>query len=190
MCTYIVTRGSKESALFNQIFTVAKLATLIFIGMAAFTYFNADNFTPFLHPSYGWEGTVKGATILFFAFLGFDFITCLAEESRNAERDVPRAIELSLTACCLIYCCMAGSLSGMARLENFQPETAMAQAFEEIGNRWMTFVIYVSAFLGITASAFTQLMVRTLILVNYIELTPYSPCLCQGRIVLQGVQGD
>jgi hypothetical protein len=43
----------------------------------------------------------------------------------------------------------------MARLENLQPETAMAQAFEQIGNRWMTFVIYVSAFLGITASAFT-----------------------------------
>jgi APA family basic amino acid/polyamine antiporter len=155
MCTYIVTRGSKESALFNQIFTVAKLVTLVFIGMAAFTYFNADNFTPFLHPKYGWGGTVKGAAIIFFAFLGFDFITCLAEESRNAERDVPKAIELTITACGLIYCCMAGSLSGMARLEILQPETAMAQAFEQIGNRWMTFVIYVSAFLGITASAFT-----------------------------------
>jgi hypothetical protein len=43
----------------------------------------------------------------------------------------------------------------MARLETLQPETAMAKAFELIGNRWMTFVIYVSAFLGITASAFT-----------------------------------
>jgi APA family basic amino acid/polyamine antiporter len=78
--------------MFNQIFTIAKLVTLVFIGLAGFTYFKVENFTPFLIPEYGWSGTVKGAAIVFFAFLGFDFITCLAEESHQAERDVPRAI--------------------------------------------------------------------------------------------------
>ena len=116
-CTYIVTRGSKESAMFNQIFTIAKLVTLLFIGIGAFAYFNTDNFTPFFLPEYGMGGTVKGAAIMFFAFLGFDFITCLSEESRQAERDVPKAIKTTILSCALIYCAIAGSLSGMARIE-------------------------------------------------------------------------
>ena len=58
-CTYIATRGSEESALFNYVFTVAKLLTLFFITIAAYTYFNIDNFTPFfVEEKGGFSGTL------------------------------------------------------------------------------------------------------------------------------------
>ena len=127
MCTYIANRGSKESNYFNYVFTVAKLLTLAFIAFVAFTSFNTENFQPFfLEDKGGFFGTVHGATLLFFSYLGFDFITCLAEESKNPKKDMPVSIQLTIGGCCLIYCVVAVAISGIARLELLRPETAMA----------------------------------------------------------------
>ena len=124
------TRGSKESGIFNSIFTGMKLVTLTFTAILAYFYFKIENYEPFfLEEQGGWAGTVKGATILFFAMLGFDSITTFSEESKNARRDVPRAIEITITACCGLYCILAGGLSGMTKLQVLPPETAMAHAF-------------------------------------------------------------
>lgn len=87
--------------------------------------------------------------------MGFDSIVCMAEEAKNPKRDLPPAINYTVLSCGFIYCLIALSLSGMARLHTFPGETAMAQAFEFVGSEWMTYIIYVSAFLGISASAFT-----------------------------------
>jgi hypothetical protein len=62
---------------------------------------------------------------------------------------------MTINSCTLLYCLIAGSMSGMAKLANFEPQTAIALAFDSVGSSWMSFVVYVSAFLGITASAFT-----------------------------------
>lgn len=92
-CTWISTRGSSESNWFNYVFTIGKLATLSFIAAAAFTYFNTENLQPFLlEEKGGFSGTIEAAAVLFFAFLGFDFITCLAEESKNPKKDLPTSI--------------------------------------------------------------------------------------------------
>ena len=81
-CACIVSRGSEESNLFNYVFTVFKIFTLLFIMIMSFTYFDLANFEPFfLEERGGFSGTVYGAMIIFFAYVGFDFITCLAEEA-------------------------------------------------------------------------------------------------------------
>lgn len=158
-CTYILTLGSKESNLFNYVFTIGKLVTLGFITLMAFTYFKSENLQPFfLEERGGFQGTIEGATIVFFAFLGFDFITCLAEESRNPRKDLPKSIQLTIGLCSVLYCLIALSLAGMAKLHTLPGETAMAHAFATVGSEWMSYIIYISAFLGISASAFTQLM--------------------------------
>ena len=112
-------------------------------------------------------GTLYSSSIIFFAFLGFEFITCLSEESKNPTRDLPLSINLSIGFCCLLYCLIAVSLTGMAQLQFLNPSTAMADAFTLVGMDWMSFVIYVSAFVGITGSVFTKLMV---IEFHYIKL--------------------
>lgn len=122
LCTYIVTLGSKESNVFNYVFTVAKLGTLLLISVMALTYMNVDNYTPFvLEEKGGWSGTIQGASVIYFAFLGFDFITCLAEETRNPIKDLPRSIMMTINSCTLLYCLISGSMSGMAKLANFNP---------------------------------------------------------------------
>jgi APA family basic amino acid/polyamine antiporter len=74
----------------------------------------------------------------------------LAEESQNPIKDLPLSINYSIGICSLLYCMIAVSLSGMAKLQNFKPETAMAEAFSFKGMEWMSIVIYISAFVGIT----------------------------------------
>jgi amino acid transporter len=128
-----------------------------------------ENFIPFfLEEKGGFQGTIEGGALVFFAFLGFDFVTCLAEESKNPKKDIPTAIKLTLSSCSLIYCVIAFSLSGMAQIHKYaNPETAMAQAFIEVGSPWMPTVIYISAFFGISACAFNNLMSQPRVLYAY-----------------------
>jgi APA family basic amino acid/polyamine antiporter len=86
----------------------------------AFTYFSIDNFTPFfLEEKGGFAGTIQGAMMIFFAYLGFDFITCLAEESQNPRKDMPTSIKGTIIFCTAFYCLIAASLSGMAKIHTF-----------------------------------------------------------------------
>lgn len=94
-CTLVSTRGSEESSLFNQVFTLAKLVVLLFLLVVSICFFNFDNYKPLLsqhHPEYGALGMVIGATLVFYAYLGFDIIPAVAEEAKNPKKDVPRAI--------------------------------------------------------------------------------------------------
>ena len=79
---YIYTRGIEESNVFNAVFTVLKLVTLVMIIIIAFFMFGADNFVPFtIEEKGGFEGTFLAASIIFYGYLGFDFITTLSPEA-------------------------------------------------------------------------------------------------------------
>jgi APA family basic amino acid/polyamine antiporter len=81
----------------------------------------------------------KGATILFFSYLGFDLITTLAEDSKNPARDIPISIKLTIFISMAYYVLVAISMCSMARLETFAvPELALAEAFNRVDNRWVT----------------------------------------------------
>jgi basic amino acid/polyamine antiporter, APA family len=124
-------------------------------------FFNIGNYTPLLsqhHPEYGAMGIVVGGTLVFYAYLGFDIIPAVAEEAKNPKKDVPRAIIHQVLYVMVIYIVVAFFVNGVGRMENFQGETAIAMAFEAIGHPWVAGVIYVCAFLGITASAFINMM--------------------------------
>lgn len=138
VCTYITTRGSEESNWFNYVFTVGKLVTLVFIIAVAFTFFDIDNFTPFtVHDKGDWLGTVQGASIIFFSYLGFDLITTLAEEAKNPSKDLPKSITTSIIFCMIIYVLTAVSLSGMTHLVGLNGDTAMPSAFAAVGATWV-----------------------------------------------------
>ena len=88
--------------------------------------------------------------------MGFDVITTLSDEAANPVRDVPLAVRDNNLAVTLIYFATAFALSSIARLEQFHPETAFAEAFTHIGMPWVTIIIYFCAFVGITATCFSQ----------------------------------
>ena len=75
--------GSKSAGSFNSVITVVKLGMLAFITAVAFCYFKIENLSPFLIEKKGFAGVIEGSTILFFGYLGFDFITTISEEAKN-----------------------------------------------------------------------------------------------------------
>lgn len=117
LCTYVLTRGTQESNAFNYVFTMAKLVTMVIIIAAGFSHFNIENFTPFFEEEHGFSGTVFGATIIFFAYLGFDFITTLSYEAKNPVRSIPISIQSCILICTTIYVLVAVAVNGVARLD-------------------------------------------------------------------------
>ena len=146
--------------------TISKLCTLFFIIALALLNFKAENLTPFtLKEKGGFKATIKAAGLVFFSYLGFDMITTLSDEAKNQVRDVPLAVQDNTVIVTIIYFVTAFSICGMARLEEYNPETAMADAFVSVGLPWVTTVIYFCGFIGITAACFSNHIAQPRILV-------------------------
>jgi len=140
---------------------MAKMVILLFLFIISLSFFDISNYTPLLstkNPEHGYLGIVLGATLVFYAYLGFDIIPAVAEEAKNPKKDVPRAIIHQVLYTAVIYILVAYAVNGVGRLENFEGETAIAEVFEVIGHKWVAGFIYLCAFLGITASAFINMM--------------------------------
>jgi len=115
LITGILVWGTKESARFNSAMVVLKIVVLLFF-MGAGLYFvspsrMAENWVPF-RPN-GWRGTLSGAAIVFFAFIGFDAVSTVAEETKRPGRDLPIGILASLGICTVFYVVIAAVFSGM-----------------------------------------------------------------------------
>ncbi len=178
---YIYCRGMEESNTFNLVFTILKLVTLCLIVFFAFFKFDIDNFDPFvLEEEGGLVGTLFASSIIFYGYLGFDFITTLSTDAKNPSKNIPIAVKSSTLICMGLYILTAVSLAGMAPLQDFNADTAMADAFSAVGLEYTSYIIYLCAFFGITAACFTNLLVShhhipLLFLIfsciSYIELT-------------------
>jgi APA family basic amino acid/polyamine antiporter len=146
----------EKSSIFNATLTITKVVTLVLIIILAIFNFDSANLTPFTLEKYGFNGTMYGASLIYFGYLGFDVITTLSDEAKNPVRDVPLSVRDNNLIVTVIYFATAFSLVSIARLETFHPETAFAEAFNSIGMPWVTIVIYFCAFIGITATCFSQ----------------------------------
>ena len=107
LCTFVSTQGSDIAGTFNNFVTSGKLFILGFLVIISLCLFKAENFDPFLSEEHGFMGVMEACTILFFGYLGFDFVTTISEEAINPARDVPIAVVLSVFLCMLIYAVVA-----------------------------------------------------------------------------------
>lgn len=120
--TVILVIGIRESSRFNDMMVLVKLAVLaLFIGVGLY-YFKAENWTPFA-PG-GWRGIQVGAATVFFAYIGFDAISTVAEETRDPKRDMPRGIIGSLVICTFIYILVTITLTGMIPFQALRAKIA------------------------------------------------------------------
>jgi APA family basic amino acid/polyamine antiporter len=131
LITVVLVWGIKESAEFNAVMVGIKILVLLFFIGVAFYYVSphtmAHNWIPF-QPN-GWKGTLTGAAVVFFAYIGFDAVSTVAEETKNPARDLPIGIIASLVICTLFYMVVAAVFTGMIpypelvrRLANEQAE--------------------------------------------------------------------
>jgi len=128
--TVVLVWGIRESARFNAGMVVVKIVVLtFFVGVAL--YFvspseMASNWKPF-QPT-GWEGTFAGAAIVFFAYIGFDAVSTVAEETRNPSRDLPIGIIASLVICTVIYIVVAAVFTGLVPYDQLVTRLASEKA--------------------------------------------------------------
>ena len=126
LITIVLVWGIKESSMFNAVMVLIKIIVLLFfIGLALY-YVSpakmAENWQPF-QPQ-GWFGTLTGAGLVFFAYIGFDAVSTVAEETKNPARDLPIGIIASLIVCTILYVLVAAVFTGMVPWETVRGWTA------------------------------------------------------------------
>ena len=129
LITIVLVWGIKESSNFNAVMVFIKIIVLLFFVGLALYYVSpatmAQNWQPF-QPQ-GWSGTFTGAALVFFAYIGFDAVSTVAEETKNPARDLPIGIIASLIVCTILYIVVAGVFTGMVPWETIRSWTSAQQ---------------------------------------------------------------
>jgi len=147
--TWILIIGIKESARFNNVMVALKLAILVFFIVVGAMYVKPSNWSPFM-PN-GFTGVWIGASLIFFAFIGFDAVSTAAEECRNPGRDMPIGIIASLGICTVIYVATAAVLTGIEPWQKLGVANPLASAFSSIGLDWAAGIVSLGAVISMTA---------------------------------------
>lgn len=160
--------GVKQSAQLNAAMVFIKLLTItVFVSIAAFNV-NPANWHPFL--PYGWfstlpdgktVGVLAGASLVFFAYVGFDAVSTAVEEARDPQRSVPIGIITSLAVCTIIYIVVSGLLTGIVPYTELNVPSPVAHALQLLGYNWASALIATGVIAGLT----------TVMLVLYYGLT-------------------
>ncbi len=147
--TSIIYVGIKESKRTTNAMVILKMAVIFLVIVAGAFYVKPDNWSPFM-PN-GIPGILGGTAAVFFSYIGFDAISTTAEECRNPQRDLPKAMFNSLIICTILYVLIALVLTGMVSYTELNVGDPLAYVFEANGLDWLAGVIAVSAVIA-TAS--------------------------------------
>lgn len=192
LVTILLVVGTKLSAHFSLVITVIKVSVVLLVVVVGAFYIKAANYTPFIPPNeagegasgadqslfslltgaagshYGWYGVLAGASIVFFAFIGFDVVATTAEETRDPQRDVPRGILASLGIVTVLYVAVSVVLSGMVSYTVLRDapdgHANLATAFEANGVHWAAKVISIGALAGLTTVVIVLMLGQTRVL--------------------------
>ncbi|WP_298117329.1 amino acid permease [Flavobacterium sp.] len=149
LITYLVYRGTKESKNFSNVMVYIKLAIILLVIVVGAFYIDIDNWTPFM-PN-GFSGVMGGVSAVFFAYIGFDAVSTLAEESKNPQRDLPRGMIYSLVICTLVFIVLALVITGMVSYELLGVSDPLAEIFALKGVKWMLFIVSIAAVVAMTS---------------------------------------
>jgi basic amino acid/polyamine antiporter, APA family len=183
LLTALATAGIKESMRVNLVLVAMKLFVVLFVIVAGLFYVKGANLDPFIPPSkptpspdvemttplfqalfgfapstFGIMGVISGASLVFFAFIGFDVVATTAEEAKNPQRDLPRGILGSLAICTVLYVLVCIVITGMQNYENIHSSAALAEAFREVGRPGFATLISAGAVAGLTTVVLTLMI--------------------------------
>lgn len=148
LVTLLLTRGVKESAKFNAVMVVIKVAVvLLFIAIGVW-YVEPTNWTPFM--PFGTSGVVAGAAVVVFAYFGFDAVSTAAEEVKNPQRNLPIGIISALAICTILYIAVSLVLTGIVPFNLLNVKDPVAFALRFIEQDWAAGFISLGAIVGIT----------------------------------------
>lgn len=143
LITWLVYRGMKESRNASNLMVVIKLAIILLVIAVGIFYVDTANWNPFAPNGFG--GIVKGLSAVFFAYIGFDAISTTAEECKNPQRDLPRAMMWAIIICTILYVIIALVLTGMVSYQDLNVGDPLAFVFQKLDLKWLSGIIAVSA---------------------------------------------
>ena len=149
LITYLVYRGTKESKNFSNVMVYIKLAIIALVIIVGAFYVDIDNWTPFM-PN-GFSGVMGGISAVFFAYIGFDAVSTLAEESKNPQRDLPKGMIYSLVICTVVFIVLALVITGMVSYQLLGVSDPLAEIFALKGVKWMLFIVSIAAVVAMTS---------------------------------------
>jgi APA family basic amino acid/polyamine antiporter len=152
----LLNRGIRASARAETVLVVVKVAIVIAVIVVGAFYIKSDNLTPYL--PYGFGGAVTGAATVFFAVFGYDAMSTAAEESKDAQRILPKAIILSLAISMVLYLLACTVLTGMQRFDKIDKESGFATAFKSVGLERFGDIVAVGAIIGILTVLFSFML--------------------------------
>lgn len=184
--TAILVLGTKLSARVNNIFTIIKIAIVLFVIVVGFFYVNGENYAPFVPAAqpaaeaagswttqpflsflsgatpamYGFTGIISGAALVFFAFIGFDVVATSAEEVKDPQKTLPRGIFGGLALVTVLYILVTLAVTGMVSYQELAAteSPSLATAFQLVGADWAAGIISVGSLIGLTTVIMVLLM--------------------------------
>ncbi|HEV8123492.1 MAG TPA: amino acid permease [Gemmatimonadales bacterium] len=161
----ILVIGIKESASVNNMIVLLKVTIILLIVAIGVGHIHTENWKPFIPPNtgewgtYGWSGVLRGAGLVFFAYIGFDAVSTAAQEARNPQKDMAKGILGSLAICTLLYVVVSAVLTGMVPYTELNVAAPMALAMERIGApTWVRLSVDVGAVLGLGSVILVMLL--------------------------------
>ncbi|GMA21862.1 amino acid permease [Arsenicicoccus piscis] len=153
---WILTLGMKNAARFETIVVGIKVLVVLLVIVVGAAHINTGNYTPFAPK--GWTGAMAGAATVFFAVFGYDAMSTAAEESKDAQRHMPKAIMYSLLISMVLYVGVCLVLTGMVSYKDIDPDAGISSAFKVAGLSGLGSIIAVGAIVGILTVMFTFLL--------------------------------
>lgn len=149
LITWLVYTGVKESRNASNAMVIVKLAIIALVVVVGAFYVDIANWTPFMPNGFG--GVMAGVSAVFFAYIGFDAVSTLAEESKDPQRDLPRGMIWSLVICTIVYILLALVLTGMVSWSQLGVSDPLAEVFALRGVKWMLFIVSIAAVVAMTS---------------------------------------
>jgi basic amino acid/polyamine antiporter, APA family len=166
LVTALLVVGIKESASANAAIVIIKVAVvLLFIAFGA-AYVNTDNWSPFIPEGtgtfgeYGWSGIVRGAAVVFFAYIGFDAVSVAAQEAKNPQKDMPTGILASLAICTALYIAVSLVLTGIVSYTSLNVPDPIAVGINATGLNWLKPFIKLGAIAGLSSVILVMIMAQ------------------------------
>lgn len=164
--TLLLVIGIRESANFNNFMVIVKVSVIILFIAIGFAFIQADHWNPFIPPNtgtwgqFGWSGILRGAGVIFFAYIGFDAVSTAAQEARNPQRDMPVGILGSLSVSTVLYILVAIVLTGIVSYTELNVADPVAVGVNAMGQGmfWLRPIVKIAAIAGLSSVILVMLM--------------------------------
>lgn len=162
----LLIRGIRQSAgLITIIVLIKVVVILLFIGFGI-SYVDTTNWTPYIPQNtgefghFGWSGILRGAGVIFFAYVGFDAVSTAAQEAKNPQKDMPKGILISLLLCTILYVAVTAVLTGMIHYSLLDVPAPIALAIDYVGDnlKWLSPLIKLGAIAGLSSVVLVMML--------------------------------